>query len=155
MFPSITYLETYLTPRLIEDSIRSDNLTLLSAPPISSGAKAPALTQETYHDHWLTLLRWELDAMASQKEQIILWKLGLKVANWKNAEFLLSVPGIRENYPRLEIGDLVHMRQVIEAEKRGSGIALEGRVVTLNKREGFVRELPLSESHSHCCNLLS
>ncbi|KAF8804411.1 P-loop containing nucleoside triphosphate hydrolase protein [Phlegmacium glaucopus] len=138
LFPSITYLETYLTPRLIEDSIRSDNLTLLSAPPIPSGAKAPALSQETYHDHWITILRWELDATASQKEQIVLWKLGLKVANWKNAEFVMCVPGIRENYPRLEIGDLVHMREVIEAQKRGSGKAFEGRVVTLRKREGFV-----------------
>ena len=85
--------------------------------------------------------------MALQKEQIILWKLGFRVENWKNAEFVLYVPGIRESHPRLEIGDLVHMRQVIEAEQRGSGIALEGRVVTLRKREGFVRELSEPSSH--------
>ena len=79
--------------------------------------------------------------MALQKEQIVLWKLGFRVENWKNAEFVLYVPGVRENYPRLEIGDLVHMRQVIEAEQRGTRMALEGRVVTLRKREGFVRKL--------------
>jgi hypothetical protein len=39
------------------------------------------------------------------------------------------------------------MREVIEAEQRGNGNALEGRVVTLRKREGFIREL--SESLSH------
>jgi hypothetical protein len=125
---------------LIKNSIRSDNLTLLSAPTIPSGAKAPALTQDSYHDHWITLLRWELDAMALQKEQIVLWQLGLRVENWKNAEFVLYVPGIRENHPRLEIEDLVHMRHV-EAQSHGSGIAFEGRVVNLRKREGFVREL--------------
>jgi hypothetical protein len=141
LFPSVTYLETYLTPRLIKDSITSNNLTLLSAPPIPSGAKAPALTQESYHEHWITLLRWELDAMALQKEQIVLWQLALRVENWQNAEFVLYVPGIRENHPRLEIGDLVHMRQVIEARKCGSGMALEGRVVNLRKREGLAREL--------------
>lgn len=126
---------------MIKDSIRSDNLTLLSAPPIPSSAKEPALTQESYHDHWITLLRWELDAMALQKEQIVLWQLGFRVENWNNAEFVLYVPGIRENHPRLEIEDLVHMRQVIEAQNCGSGRAFEGRVVNLRKREGFVREL--------------
>lgn len=128
---------------MIEDSTKSDNLTLLSAPPIPYEAKAPALRQETYHDHWITLLRWELNAMTLQKEQIVLWKLGFRVASWKNAEFVLDVPGIRENHPRLEIGDLVHMREVIEAEQRGTCKALEGRVVTLRKREGFVCEFIL------------
>jgi hypothetical protein len=126
---------------LIKNAIRSDNLTLLSAPTFPSGTKAPALTQESYHDHWITLLRWELDAMALQKEQIVLWQLGLRVEDWKNAEFVLYVPGIRENHPRLEIEDLVHMREIIEPQSRGSGIAFEGRVVNLRKREGFVREL--------------
>ena len=79
--------------------------------------------------------------MALQKEQIVLWQLSFRVENWKNAEFVLYVPGIRENYPRLEIEDLVHMRQVLEAQNCGSGIAFEGRVVILRKREGFVREL--------------
>ena len=126
---------------MIKKSIKSDNLTLLSAPAIPFGAKAPALSQESYHDHWITLLRWELDAMALQKEQIVLWRPGFRVENWKNAEFVLEVPGIRENHPRLEIEDLVHMREVIESQGRGSGIAFEGRVVNLRKREGFVREL--------------
>jgi hypothetical protein len=128
---------------LIKDSIRSesDNLTLLSASPIPPGAEVPPLTQESYHDHWITLLRWELDAMALQKEQIVLWHLGFRVENWKNAEFVLYVPGIRENHPRLDIEDLVHMRQVLEAQNCGSGTAFEGRVVNLRKREGFVREL--------------
>ena len=79
--------------------------------------------------------------MALQKEQIVLWRPGFRVENWKNAEFVLEVPGIRENHPRLEIEDLVHMREVIESQGRGSGIAFEGRVVNLRKREGFVREL--------------
>ena len=78
--------------------------------------------------------------MALQKEQIVLWQLGFRVENWKKAEFVLYVPGIRENHPRLEIEDLVHMRQVIETQNCGSGIAFEGRVVNLRKREGSVRE---------------
>jgi hypothetical protein len=74
----------------------------------------------------------------SDKEQIVIWKIGIKVAVWNHAEFALFVPGIRENYPRLEIGDLVHMREVLSQQYQGSGLAFEGRVVALRKREGFV-----------------
>ena len=84
-------------------------------------------------------MRHELDAMTTQKEQITLWKIRVSVAIWSDAQFVLYVPGIRENHPRLDIGDLVHMREVIEDKKIGSMKAFEGRVVTLRKREGFVR----------------
>lgn len=77
--------------------------------------------------------------MTTQKEQITLWKIRVSVAIWSDAQFVLYVPGIRENHPRLDIGDLVHMREVIEDKKIGSMKAFEGRVVTLRKREGFVR----------------
>lgn len=68
----------------------------------------------------------------------MLWKLGLKVVEWKDSEFVLFVPGIRENHPYLEVGDLVHMREVAMQENRRQ--ALEGRVVALRKREGLIRE---------------
>jgi hypothetical protein len=111
-------------------------VTLLSvAPP----TVAPSLTIDTYHAHWSCLLGWELDSLALDKAKILLWKIGIKVAVWDHAEFALFVPGIRENYPRLEIGDLVHMREVIPQQQQGSGLAFEGRVVALRMREGFIR----------------
>lgn len=110
--------------------------TLLSAPPPSS---APALTIETYEAHWTALLAWELDSLTKEKEELVLWKMGITVGSWSRAEFVLFAAGIRENYPRLEIGDLVHMREVREDFERGSGLAFEGRVVMLKKREGFIR----------------
>ena len=61
--------------------------------------------------------------MAVEKEQIVLWKTGISIANWDLAEFLLVVPGIRENTPRLEIGDTLVMREILEAQKVGTGIA--------------------------------
>lgn len=79
-----------------------------------------------------------MDAIAEKKEGIVLWKLGLKVVEWKDSEFVLFVPGIRENHPYLEVGDLVHMREVAMQENRRQ--ALEGRVVALRKREGLIRE---------------
>jgi len=121
---------------MIEDLCKPRPSTLLSDPPPTI---ALPLTIETYHDHWTALLAWELDKLAIDKEQIVLWKIGIRVSDWANAEFVLVVPGIRENSPRLEIGDLLHMREVMEGMKTGSGLAFEGRVVALRKREGFIR----------------
>lgn len=59
--------------------------------------------------------------------------------NWDRSEFVLEVPGLRENYPRLEIGDLAHLRMIFEEAKTGSGRAFEARVNALRKREGLVR----------------
>jgi len=102
--------------------------------------KIPPLVIDTYHTHWTEILRWELDAIVSEKEEIIIWRIAVKVVSWKDAEFVFPVPGIRENHPYLEIGDLVHFREVLKNEKRGSNSAVEGRVTALRKREGLVRE---------------
>ncbi|RDB23524.1 RNA helicase Mov10l1 [Hypsizygus marmoreus] len=135
IFPSLSYLQSFLLPNLIEEFCKPRPVTILSAPPAD---ECPALQIDTYHAHWMALLAWELDKLASDKEQIVLWKIGLKVAIWADAEFVVFVPGIRENYPRLEIGDLVHLREVFERQQRGSGMAFEGRVVALRKREGYI-----------------
>ena len=79
--------------------------------------------------------------MTLEKEGIVLWKKSVKVVEWDSAEFSLEVQGIRENHPYLEIGDLVHMREVLEPEMKGRLQAVEGRVVALRKRDGFVRKL--------------
>ncbi|KAG5635252.1 hypothetical protein H0H81_011938, partial [Sphagnurus paluster] len=117
-------------------------LTILSTPPAT---ECPQLQIESYHAHWRALLSWELDHVALEKEKIVLWKVGIKIVIWADAEFVLAVPGIRENYPRLEIGDIVHLREVYEKLKRGSGVAFEARVVALRKRDGLI--------HLHCPSL--
>ncbi|KAJ3505597.1 hypothetical protein NLJ89_g7334 [Agrocybe chaxingu] len=137
IFPSPTYLQSFLSSRSISTSLKY-NLNLLSSPPTAPNSKPPSLGKETYHQHWKEILQWELDAITVKKEQIVLWKMGVKVVAWKDAEFVLSVPGIRENHPYLEIGDLVHMREVLEAQQKGSGHAVEARVVALRKREGLI-----------------
>ncbi|KAF8966899.1 P-loop containing nucleoside triphosphate hydrolase protein [Flammula alnicola] len=136
VFPSISYLQSFLIPGLIDESLKSDIPSLLHGQPIPKDSQVPPLDTLKYLDHWTEILRWELDAIAHKKEQIVLWKIGAKVAAWKDAEFMFSVPGIRENHPHLQVGDLVHMREVIVSEKRGSKRALEGRVVALRKRQG-------------------
>lgn len=72
----------------------------------------------------------------------MLWKRSVTVARWRDAEFVLAVPGIRENYPFLEVGDLVHLREATPpGEARPGGRwALEARVAALRKQEGLVCE---------------
>jgi hypothetical protein len=51
----------------------------------------------------------------------------------------LEVQGLRENVPRLEVGDLIVMREISQSQDLGTGRAFEGRIVRLQKREGLVR----------------
>ncbi|KAJ7160946.1 P-loop containing nucleoside triphosphate hydrolase protein [Mycena filopes] len=139
-FPSLEYLQRFLPSTIIDISTAQRSSILSNPPP----ATAPSLTG-SYHQHWNALLSWELHKLAVEKEQIVLWKTGIKIGVWDGAEFLLLVPGIRENTPRLEIGDILVLREVFEAQKVGSGIAFEGRVVALRKREGLI--------HFHCPTL--
>ncbi|TFK37683.1 P-loop containing nucleoside triphosphate hydrolase protein [Crucibulum laeve] len=138
MYPSLRYRQTYLPPQLIDHSNKLDYSPLLEAPPLATDALSHSLTIESYYEHWISILRWELDTTSSEREQITLWKIGIKVVIWDDSEFLLFVPGIRENYPRLDIGDLLQMREVFEQQQTGSGRAFEGRVMATRKREGFV-----------------
>ncbi|KAJ7452153.1 P-loop containing nucleoside triphosphate hydrolase protein [Mycena galericulata] len=133
-FPSLEYLQSFLPSTIIDISTAQRSSILSSPPPATS----PSLAATVYHPHWNALLSWELHKLAVEKEQIVIWKTGVKVGDWDPAEFLLFVPGIRENTPRLDVGDLLVLREVFEAQKVGSGIAFEGRVVALRKREGFI-----------------
>lgn len=147
VFPPESYLQSFLTPSL-DGSVRKYSnlhaLLSLPPPPPPPSSKVFPLELETYHNHWADILRWELEGTALKKEQVILWQKPVKVSLWKDDEFVFELPGIRENDPYLEIGDLVHMREVLEAEKRGSNRAVEGRIVILRKREGLVRKFASS-----------
>ncbi|KAJ7619298.1 P-loop containing nucleoside triphosphate hydrolase protein [Roridomyces roridus] len=135
-FPGLDYLRTFL-PSTIIDTPNAQRSSILSSPP---PATAPSLTAAAYHPHWNALLSWELHKLAVEKEQIVIWKTGIKVGDWGPAEFLLPVPGIRENTPKLDVGDILVLREIFEADKVGSGVAFEGRVGALRKRED---DLPL------------
>lgn len=137
IFPSPSYYRGICPHGMINTLNDAYQPDLLSSAPPEPTLRLPGLTTERYREHWNTLLAWELDQVAADKEQIVLWKMGARVVDWKQSHFSLVVAGIRENHPYLEVGDLLHLRQVL-VEKRGTGLAFEGRVLTLRKREGFI-----------------
>lgn len=181
VFPPQAYLQDYLTPKRVEETHEEAmDLTLLSQParpslplpgtvsPFSSNTASEPLqplTPQTYYDRLVHLLRWELDAQASQKEDIVLWKVDVKVLNWDEDIFALQVPNARgdsEFGGRVAIGDLVHLREVVELKETktdgreikeyvtggvGTGRAFEGRITAVRKREAHVREF-VHSSHT-------
>lgn len=137
-FPSLQYIHSFYIPHLVHTQNGIPDLLRGGCTAITH--RRDPLSNQNYLEHWTEILRWELDAIARDKEEIVLWKLQPTVSVWKASEFMFYVPGIRENHPYLEIGDLVHMREVLPADKRTRMVALEGRVVALRKREGFIRK---------------
>lgn len=138
--PPPSYLKSFIRPSLLSQPHNSQS-NLLAFPPRSTASPPPPLAMDTYEAHWTALLSWELDKLASEKEHVVLWKMGIKANNWNTAEFVVSVSGIiRENYPRLEVGDLMQLREIDVQNKRGTGDAFEARVVALRKREGIIRK---------------
>ncbi|KAJ3992098.1 P-loop containing nucleoside triphosphate hydrolase protein [Lentinula boryana] len=137
IFPPSSYLHSFLPSSIIEKYTSLYPSTILSSTPPDKTACRP-LNAEEYKYHWKSLLSWELDQLATDKQKIILWQVKVGALDWDNAEFSVLVPGIRENYPRLDIGDVLHLREVLINWKTGSGCAFEGRVTRLKKREGFI-----------------
>jgi hypothetical protein len=139
-YPQASYTETFLPASLARELANSHTADLLVSPPPSDSTTVPLLEPHSYYPHWSHLLAHELDRLADDKAGVVLWETGIKVYDWFATEFVISVPGIRENYPFLEVGDLVHMREVLLPHRTPSARAFEGRIIALRKREGLVSE---------------
>ncbi|KIY70065.1 P-loop containing nucleoside triphosphate hydrolase protein [Cylindrobasidium torrendii FP15055 ss-10] len=123
-------------PLLARFDATTKPLLLTYAPPES--LPEDSLVPETYAKHWNTLIAWELDQLAIDKQAVVLWKVAIAIVDWNASIFSVPVPGIRENHPYLEPGDLLHFREVDVKGKRGTGRASEGRITSIIKREGLV-----------------
>lgn len=126
---------------------------LIHIPPPLPKEPIPVLSASTYGPHWRSLLSLELDKIVYNKEQIVLWRRKFRVQDWRGAEFKLTVVGIRENYPWLEVGDIVQMREVLEHQQTGSSIAFEGRLTTHRKRLGHICEYVHVQSAGRVANI--
>jgi hypothetical protein len=158
VFPPAEYLKTFLPAKLIQHLGSLHLPMILSQPPPLNASETPIyppLTSTSYHTHFLPLLQDDLAAVALTKADIVLWNISVRFAESSThqadrpptpsgphigSEFALFVPGIRENHPRVDVGDLVHMREVFDAWKTGSGLSFEGRLTVLKKREGIIRK---------------
>lgn len=143
IFPSIHFVQQFLPLPFIKD----DPSTLLcEAPPDDDDFVCPPLSPDSYHTHFRPLLQDELSTTALVKSEIVLWQTRVFCAesssyanqHEESTEFALFVPGIRENHPKVDVCDLVHLREIFG--QLASGLGFEGRVTRLRKREGIIRK---------------
>ena len=104
LFPSLSYLQEYLTEGRLrevydgageaaaEGNGMGGGLTsklLLQAPNHEDSAAQQGianLTPESYTSHFTALLALELDALATMKSRLVLWKIGVTIDVWEEGE---------------------------------------------------------------------
>lgn len=126
VFPPLDYSSSFL-PLPLWKSPRTFNLKSVlsdSPPSLSSSHLLPALSSVSYEDHWRWLLAWELAERGDISRGTVLWKQRLLIADLDASEFSISMPGIREDHPKIEVGDAVALREVYVDEMVGSESAL-------------------------------
>ena len=84
----------------------------------------------------------------------MLWKLQISVVDQKKGIYQVFVPGIREGHPKVEVGDVVLLREVYLDLESGDQDGFQGRVIGLKKRDGFIRTFALPSSSSTPFSLL-
>ncbi|KAJ7593411.1 hypothetical protein C8J56DRAFT_497567 [Mycena floridula] len=145
---------SYLNDAVMQGVHPNPQSEILASSPDFNDEKCPLLLPESYHKHFLPILQDELSNVVAEKSEIVLWKTSLSMVDTSDrsgpyqegrkgyiadpdTQFIIHVPGIRENSPRLDIGDTVHLREIRMDIQAGTGLAFEGRVTTQRKREGI------------------
>jgi hypothetical protein len=140
-FPPESYAQSFIPPFLQSEILRlnEDEDFHPFADPRPDVRHIKPISTKNYYDHWKTLLMVDLEQHIEDKEKLVLWKYeNVKIYHLTDARFELEVPGVRENYPRLEVGDLVHMRQVFVHTQSGSSLAFEAVITAMKKRRNLI-----------------
>lgn len=140
-FPKPSYPVSFLPKPLLNPlELAKASDFLLYDPPVEKDVqRLPKLEQATYSDRWKTLLGWELEALGSTLGELVLWKMQLDVVDVGAEVYRATCPGIREGHPKVEVGDVVLLREVFLDLGHGGRDGFQGRVVAVRKREGFLR----------------
>ena len=119
----------------------------------------PPLAPTSYADHFLALLQLESDAKSAQLARHAMYRVKLaryrprgarakpnskdtSRGNGDSAEaamenlFVINIPGLREEQPKLRIGDMIHLRPIFYERKTWFKQVLEARVWALRAVAG-------------------
>lgn len=95
--------------------------TPVELPPIMPSLnqiQAKELCVENYELHFKNALQNEISAQAAELRVFYLYNVPLQVENPAKHLFRLSVPGLRENAPLIDLGDVVMIRPLINVIER-------------------------------------
>lgn len=121
-------------------------------PPISSLlARAPfdgpllpldplrsAIEPHYYAENFTALLSLVLQAQVEEMEKALIHMVPLHVHDQSGGTYRLHIPGIREDSPRLTIGDRLILRGLYLELRLAGSVAVEAEVVGLVKAKGWV-----------------
>lgn len=110
----------------------------------ASPARAPTLTPDSYAVHFFALLAREFDTQRQELRRYDLYNVPLAVQDPAQMLVRVQVPGLRENMPPVQLGDLVHLRKILPPYAYPgypggfTGYQYDTFVYGLDKTEGFI-----------------
>ncbi|KAI9634723.1 uncharacterized protein MKK02DRAFT_27881 [Dioszegia hungarica] len=139
-FPSVNYAPIIppSTPNL-----ESVCPSLLTSPPFDSPCRPldsdrAAKDFRYYAQHFTHLLSLHLLAQTIEADGAKVYSTQVTLDPLAKDTFRLHIPGIREDIPRLTLGDRLHLRGLYPLLRAPSQLAVEANVVGLVKAQGYV-----------------
>ena len=83
-------------------------------PPISELIQPSDLNERSYDRYWFDRLRNESAAYSQELTAYSLYNILIGVENNQTSLYHITVPGLRENAPRIDLGDAVLVRPLIQ-----------------------------------------
>ena len=151
-YPSPDYAADLLPRKLVRNlPVPLENETsLLFDPPIADKVKIRPLDHRQvnveghYSRHFSTLLALALEGDAKRLHSAAIYKASLVLhpsptpVDLASRTYRLTIPGIREDFPRLQVGDVVILRGLSETTKSAIYEMIEARVTGMIKIKGWV-----------------
>ena len=159
-FPLASYADQIIpsgiqNPREVVDKT---NPSILACPP-STEALSPLQTPkdrfsseaaQNYRDHWSALLAQHLEGQVQAMAGAKIHDIAIDLDTVNGDTLKIMVPGIREDSPKLNIGDRMMLRPLDTVSQFPAPFVIEVEVVGLDKLKGgiYVRSEQLAYLHS-------
>lgn len=144
-FPTDDYCSSIYTTRQIYSPLDISRVcaSLLSLPPCTADiqpldAARVRADPKYYAEHFTALLSLYLSAQVEEMEKALIHMVPLHLPNNADFTYRLQIPGIREDSPRLSIGDRLILRGLDGVARLPSPVAVQVEVIGMMKAQGWV-----------------
>jgi hypothetical protein len=159
-FPSTSYADQIIPSGLDNprDVLDADSPSILASSPLTT-ALAPLQAPEDrfsgkvgphYQAHWSALLAQHLEGQVQAMAGAKIHEIAIDLDTVNGDTLKIMVPGIREDSPKLNIGDRMMLRPLDTLSQTPAPFVIEVEVVGLDKLKGgiYVRSEHLAYLHS-------
>lgn len=158
-FPSASYADDIIprcivTPRDVADEYIGSILATSPSTKALAPLQAPedrftSAAGESYLSHFSALLAQQLEGQAEAMTNSKIHEITITVDTVNGDTLKIMVPGIREDNPKLNIGDRMMLRPLDTVQKTAAYFVVEVEVVGLDKLKGgiYVKSDHLKKLH--------